>query len=233
MLNLLDDERVEGFYQRLNVQLRKMPLEQRAEVHQELRQHLEALVAAHEELGATPQEAVAAALRQFGDPRRIGRRLARDWSRGAHWPRNRGAFAFTYAYVCFGGALAALAAAACLWGVVATVGDLWLAQWTPFESTFFFSIGSIAPAAAGWLTGRRTGQRAVPAMAGAVCAIAAPLWLLGLLTSGSGHGQSGGPQGLCLMTCCWMSIGTLSAYASSARALGRRYRLRFVGLKLP
>src|SRR5438105_1069741 len=65
------------------------------ELRQELRQHLEALVAAHMELGSSPEEAIAAALRQFGDPVLIGRRLSREagpaawlpWRFGRRWPR--------------------------------------------------------------------------------------------------------------------------------------------------
>jgi hypothetical protein len=63
------------------------PHEWSDELRQELRQHLEALVAAHIELGSSPEEAVAAALRQFGDPVLIGRRLSREsLPHPAGWP---------------------------------------------------------------------------------------------------------------------------------------------------
>jgi HAAS len=52
-----------------------LPEERRAELRAELRDHLEALIAAHEELGASPEEAVTAALRQFGG----ADDLARAW----------------------------------------------------------------------------------------------------------------------------------------------------------
>lgn len=79
MLNFLDDERVERFYLRLNEPLRRMPAPERAELHQELRQHLETLAAAHLELDASPEEAIEAALRSFGDPAIVGRKLMREW----------------------------------------------------------------------------------------------------------------------------------------------------------
>ena len=79
MFSQFDDEDVAIYFERLNAPLKKVPPEARAEMHQELRQHLDALAAAHEELGATPEEAKAAALRQFGDPAKIGRRLFQEW----------------------------------------------------------------------------------------------------------------------------------------------------------
>ncbi len=76
MLNPLNNDDMDDYVQRLNAQLRKMPPQERAE---ELRQHLEAQARAHEELGATPAEAMQAALRSFGDPARIGRKLYWEW----------------------------------------------------------------------------------------------------------------------------------------------------------
>lgn len=73
-----DDEHDE-FLQKLNAQLRRMPQADQAEIHTEVRQHLDDLAKAHEELGATTDEAARAALRQFGDPVKIGRRLFDEW----------------------------------------------------------------------------------------------------------------------------------------------------------
>ena len=52
-----------------------------------IRQHLtvlerDGMIEAHEELGSAPREAVTRALRQFGDPRALGRRWARESRRG-------------------------------------------------------------------------------------------------------------------------------------------------------
>ncbi len=82
MQNQFQDEQLDVFFRRLNAPLRRMPSQERAELHQELRAHLDALVAAHLELGASPEQAVELALRSFGNPGRIGRRLFWQWRRG-------------------------------------------------------------------------------------------------------------------------------------------------------
>jgi hypothetical protein len=74
----------------LSTQLKLAPHEWSGELRQELRQHLEALVAAHMELGSSPEEAVAAALRQFGDPVLIGRWLSHESRRSNRWSRRAG-----------------------------------------------------------------------------------------------------------------------------------------------
>jgi hypothetical protein len=78
MDNPRSDVRIDAYCAQLDARLVGMPEAQRRELEQELRQHLAALVAAYEELGRTPEEATAAALARFGDPVRIGRRLARE-----------------------------------------------------------------------------------------------------------------------------------------------------------
>jgi hypothetical protein len=57
-----------------------VPYAKRQELRAELRGHLEALVSGYQELEPDPGAAVPAALRQFGDPRRLARRLARAWA---------------------------------------------------------------------------------------------------------------------------------------------------------
>jgi hypothetical protein len=78
MVSPRSDALIDDYFSQLNAQLRALPEEQRRELEQELRQHLAALVAANEEIGRSPEEATAAALARFGDPVRIGRRLARE-----------------------------------------------------------------------------------------------------------------------------------------------------------
>src|SRR5688572_116869 len=74
------DQRVEEYLDRVCGQLpADLTLARRREVREELRTHLGALVEAHRELGASEEEAVEAALRQFGD----ARRLAREWRKAA------------------------------------------------------------------------------------------------------------------------------------------------------
>lgn len=60
-----------------------VPYARRQELRAELRGHLEALVATHEELGSPRDAAVVLALRQFGPPRHLSRQWAREWVHGA------------------------------------------------------------------------------------------------------------------------------------------------------
>jgi hypothetical protein len=60
-----------------------VPYARRAELRAELREHLEAFVATHEELGSPRDVGVLMALRQFGPPRELARMWAREWKQGA------------------------------------------------------------------------------------------------------------------------------------------------------
>lgn len=60
--------------------LNLLPEWERREWREEAAQHLAALAAAHEELGETPDEAVEAAVRQFGEPARLGKALLAESS---------------------------------------------------------------------------------------------------------------------------------------------------------
>jgi hypothetical protein len=63
-----------------------VPYARRQELRAELRGHLEALVATHEELGSARDAAVVLGLRQFGPPRDLARRWAREWAHGTAAP---------------------------------------------------------------------------------------------------------------------------------------------------
>jgi hypothetical protein len=78
---IMHPSRVEAYLDELERPLAHLPASERREWREEARQHLLSLAAAHEELGASPQEAVDAAVREFGDPGRIGRDLARAQGR--------------------------------------------------------------------------------------------------------------------------------------------------------
>ena len=81
MFSPLNNDSLDAWFQRLNVPLKRLPVEERVQLHQEVRQHLEALAAANEELGSTPQEAWEHALTQFGEPSKFGRRMVWEWRR--------------------------------------------------------------------------------------------------------------------------------------------------------
>ena len=80
-----DNKDLDNWFQQLNKPLRRLPVGERTEIHLEVRQHLEALAAANEELGSTPEGAWEHALDQFGDPGKFGRRMAWEWRRGQGW----------------------------------------------------------------------------------------------------------------------------------------------------
>ena len=82
MFSPLDDPQLEQWFVRFNAPLKRLPAEERAALHLEVRQHLEALAAANEELGSSPEEASVLALEQFGDPKIIGKRLSQEWRQG-------------------------------------------------------------------------------------------------------------------------------------------------------
>jgi hypothetical protein len=59
-----------------------VPYERRQELRRELTCHLESIMDALQELGATRDEAVLDALHRFGDPQKLGAQWAREWSHG-------------------------------------------------------------------------------------------------------------------------------------------------------
>lgn len=68
-----------NYLERVKSQLRSLPQGKQDEEVQELHQHLLAIVESQKESGISEDEAVAAALRQFGPPRCVGRSLRKAW----------------------------------------------------------------------------------------------------------------------------------------------------------
>ncbi len=81
MFSPLENEELDQWFQRLDAPLKRLPAEERAQLYQEVRQHLYALAAANEELGSPPAEAWQYALDQFGNPSKFGRRMVWEWRR--------------------------------------------------------------------------------------------------------------------------------------------------------
>jgi len=81
-----DSPAVKDWFQRFDAASRHLPAEERAVQRQEIQQHLEALVVAHEELGTPPAEAWRLALTQFGNPTKIGRKIGEEWQQGRTGP---------------------------------------------------------------------------------------------------------------------------------------------------
>ncbi len=73
--------RLDAYLEELSRSMRGLPRARRAEELREMEAHLYALVEARRELGYTADEAVEGSLRQFGEPRRLGRGLVWAWYR--------------------------------------------------------------------------------------------------------------------------------------------------------
>lgn len=74
--------RLEAYLEELERPLEGLSVEARREWREEARQHLVALVEAHEELGRPPEEAVEAAIASFGDPVHLGREMRKELTPG-------------------------------------------------------------------------------------------------------------------------------------------------------
>ncbi|RYG63229.1 hypothetical protein EON80_21645 [bacterium] len=77
-MNRPAEQAIDEYLDQLSAQLGAMPSEIQQETREELRQHLQFLVARQ----STPRQITESALRQFGDPVVIGRRLALEWEEG-------------------------------------------------------------------------------------------------------------------------------------------------------
>ena len=183
MFSQFDNEEVEAYFNRLNAELKKMPPEDRAEMHQEIRQHLEALAAAHEELGATPREAAEAALRQFGDPIKIGRRLFREWKQSL--PRaSRGELSVILCVLMVHFSAISLML---FGGMQMTMPIYWrlFNHWVPIQLNFWVPFLA-APLLAGTVAGVLFPRRAVKASFIGHLFVPALLFIPELLSNGSG-----------------------------------------------
>lgn len=85
---------IEAYLDRIEAAMTALPPEERAERRRELRQHLDTTRAALEELGDTPEIALAEALHRLGDPGALARRFNRAWTQTTKgvespWPAMR------------------------------------------------------------------------------------------------------------------------------------------------
>ncbi len=224
----LDHMELDTFFKHLNAPLRTMPPQERAEVHQELRQHLDSLVAAYEELGASREQALGYALRSFGDPRRIGRRMYWEWYR-SQW---RGVSDEMKAVLSMLGLLTGLSlslpfltALLCFW----IPYQLW--HWTPDTGNFLIAVLLLGvPAIAGRILGRARPKHAVSGAFYATVALTSLPLLMGLVSLPWTRDFS--PFGsIALWAGCWLASGCGAAHMSS-RGRDRQEKFRRIGLKL-
>ena len=196
MFSPLENKELDQWFHRLNAPLKRLPAEERAELHAEVRQHLEALAVAHEELGSAPEEAWQYALTQFGDPGKFGRRMRRQamaLSRDPNqWPYNPLLSAWIYVYAIYAAFLMVtlmlfmgcssllwtqfptLSPDSLCWHVLNTVNALWLATGAAFV---------------GWIAGRTLKQKAVT---GTLLASFSQTGLAGCLLLTLDHDTAGG-----------------------------------------
>jgi hypothetical protein len=218
------DPRIEDYLDQVYAPLVDVvPYARRQELRTELREHLEALAATHEELGSSREAAVLAAFRQFGPPRD----LARQWMRGE--APNRPVPVWRAALValgCFGVATLLafkLLTAACPDGFA----------WYYDEIIILLVIGGILPLCGGVATGLVARTR--PAF-GSFLAVAA-LFLPTALVAMDPLNHSADKSGLAsaaLLICraqalLWMPIGCgAAAWAGGVRARLARPPARWV-----
>ena len=218
MFSPLNDPQVEHWFQRLNGPLKRLPAEERAALHQEVRQHLEALVAANEELGSSSPEVLEMALQQFGDPTRIGRRMAWEW-RCSH-----GLFSSEMRAVLYGiGVHAAVAVGLVLLCVLKDLLN-YCGVSVPSTSgllTYGYLVGM--PLSAGWMVGRKYPREA---LMGAFHAPLVALILPTLIGLAAAMSQGVSYQYLViLVSCvvvfsCWLLLTCGAAYLASITKRG-------------
>ena len=200
-------ERIDDYLDHVSAGLLALPDPQRMEIRRELRQHIAALAAAHEEMGSAPEAAVEAALSSFGDPARIARGFVQAWR--APSPQERAATpwpAIRHGLRWFSGAMALLA--------IEMIGMMH--HYTSFGERLWLASFWILPVIAGWKTGASAPARAGLGTFYALAALAfasMPLSLPALLN------LNGAPQSLVMLSpafALWMPLGCLSASLSSA-----------------
>lgn len=177
-----------------------------ADLRAELASHLEALIEAHEELGASRAEAVRYAFRQMGSPRRLGKQWARRWR--ARRPQAALWAAVKLTLTCFVPATGlAIAATAPMIQQPISQNDPWAAILTGLPIY-------VAPLVAGVLSGWHCRGRRVmgPLVA---------LLLLPMLTwvAGQAFGWQRAPDGLCffplIQLFIWLPLGWLSSVVTT------------------
>lgn len=218
MFNPLQNEALDEWFQRFNAPLKRLPTEERAELYAEVRQHLDALVAANEELGSPPEEAWELALVQFGDPGAIGRRLAWEWRRGRGW------ISPDMTAVLYGLGITA----ATFFGVTLVLNSSWLwSGWWAFLSVHSEAVfGTAYMATVPVLTGAAVGKKfPKQALTGAFYSAALlpilPVTVFMEVACLFGHERVGVTLGvnliLFVLAGAWLLLSGAAAYVASAR----------------
>lgn len=83
-----DSPAVKDWFRRFDAASHRLPAEERASQREEIQQHLEGLVDARVAQGQPSEVAWEAAMRQFGDPTQLGRKMYQEWQQGHSWLRS-------------------------------------------------------------------------------------------------------------------------------------------------
>ena len=125
-----------------------LPAQEQAEWRSEAYQHLDSLIAAHQELGLSHEEAIDAALHSFGEARKIGVGVARESKGGIKKEILRGVVHFAmplYPFILF-------ALAAVLGYTYSGEEEAYLSGMAALATTLLIA----CPIIGGWNVGRRT-----------------------------------------------------------------------------
>jgi hypothetical protein len=164
MQSLHDEVTIEDYLESVRKRLNPLPAEERACELVEIRTHLTELAKAHAELGATEAEALHAALRQFGDPRKVGVELRRAWQRGQR--QEQPGTVLSAAACAMGVTMVMYVVSTVLRSVVtySTNGYAGMGAALPKFMLGLWAFGCLQCLFTGYITGRRAPRRAVAGM---------------------------------------------------------------------
>ena len=218
MFSPLNNKDLDDWFQRLNAPLKHLPPGERQQLHEEVRQHLDALVKANEELRSTPEEAWEHALPQFGDPVRIGRRMAWEWR------RSHGLFSPDMMAVLYGTGIHAAAAVGLI--LLCLLKDLLnYSGINVHDASGFMAYGYLAgvPLSVGWMVGRKYPREALRGAFQAPLVVLILPTLIGLAAAVS---QEMCSQYLLIFASCsavfstWLLLTCSAAYLTSVTKRG-------------
>jgi hypothetical protein len=146
------DARIEDYLDRIYAPMvGRLCYERRQELRREMRAHLGQLIAAHEELGSDNEEAIVAALRQFGPPELVAERWldqlpAERCALGSRQSLKANGHAFSIA-------AKRLAIGVAAWVAIGVFFDRNISGTVP--ASLYISLGASIPCVTGYLLGRR------------------------------------------------------------------------------
>jgi hypothetical protein len=209
------EQRLEKYLDEICVSLgQDLPEDKRNELRAEMRTHLDERVAAHRELGDTPEEAVSQALQQFGRSKQVGRA----------WRRERAATALAEGFSAkqAGRIALALFVPTCLLGLFLLQLDTTIIlgmmagyispQTLQIVNLLAYGTAFLLPIPAGILTGLLARERAVRMVFRTLCCLSLPMIVVNASHPFFNQGRVEGGFGMLLLfSLFWIPIGCASA----------------------